>query len=60
MKAERKDGWVVVPGYGSEKVAKGEAFAIRLQEPTGCLIADRRNGRLTDASELGQEMMAAG
>ncbi len=44
--AERKDGYVVLPWYGLGPVDLSEAFALRLHEMTGCLIAHRRNGRL--------------
>jgi hypothetical protein len=36
-------------------VEVSEAFALRLQELTGCLIADRRNGRLIEPGALSQE-----
>ena len=48
VKVERKDGYVVLPWHGLGSVEASEAFALRLHELTGCLIADRRNGRLIE------------
>lgn len=50
LKIERQDGYVVVRWHGREDAERGEAFAARLQAETGCLIADRRNGRLVELS----------
>jgi hypothetical protein len=46
--AERKDGYVVLPWHELGPVDAREAFALRLHELTGCLIADRRSGRLIE------------
>jgi hypothetical protein len=46
---ERKDGYLVLPWHGLGSVEAGAAFAFRLHELTGCLIADRRNGCLRGA-----------
>jgi len=48
LKISRRDGYVVVPWHGRENAASGEAFAARMQVLTGCMVADRRNGRLVD------------
>ena len=41
-------GCVVVPWLGREDGERGEAFAALLQAETGCLVADRRNGRIVE------------
>jgi hypothetical protein len=46
LQVEERDGYVVAPWHGREDGARGEAFAARLQAETGCLVADRRNGRI--------------
>ena len=51
LKCEEHDGYVVAPWHGREDGERGESFAARLQAETGCLVADRRNGR---SVELGQ------
>ena len=51
LKVEERDGYVVAPWHGREDGERGQAFAARLQAETGCLVADRRNGRIV---ELGQ------
>jgi hypothetical protein len=48
LKVEQRDGYVIVPWHGREEGDRGEAFAARLQAETGCLVADRRNGRIVD------------
>ena len=55
LKVEVRDGYVVVPWHGREDGERGEAFAARLQAETGCLVADRRNGRIV---ELGRAVAA--
>jgi hypothetical protein len=50
--AEYKDGYVVLPWHGLGPVDVSEAFALRLYELTGWLIADRRNGRLIEPGAL--------
>jgi hypothetical protein len=59
IKAERKDGHVILPWHGLGPVGTSEAFALRLHELTGCLIADRRNGRLIEPEALSQKQKAA-
>jgi hypothetical protein len=56
--AERKDGYVVLPWHGLGPVDVSEAFALRLHELTGCLIADRRNGRLIKPEALSRKKRA--
>ena len=48
LKVERRDGYLIAPWHGREDGERGEAFAARLQAETGCLVADRRNGRIVD------------
>jgi hypothetical protein len=43
---------VVLPWHSLGPVSLSEAFALRLHELTGCLIADRRNGRLVEPTAL--------
>jgi hypothetical protein len=56
--AERKDGYVVLPWHGLGPVDVSEAFALRLHELTGCLIADRRNGRIIEPEALARKKRA--
>ena len=48
LKVERCDGYLVAPWHGRQDADRGEAFATRLQAETGCLVADRRNGRIVE------------
>jgi hypothetical protein len=59
IKAERKDGCIVLPWHGLGPVDLREAFARRLHELTGCLIADRRNGRFIEPEALSGKKRAA-
>ena len=59
IKAERKDGYMVLPWHGLGPAGLSEAFALRLHELTGCLIADRRNGRLIEPEALAGKKRAA-
>jgi len=59
VKAERKDGYMVLPWHGLGSVDASEAFALRLHELTGCLIADRRNGRLIEPEALSEKRREA-
>jgi len=52
INAEHKDGYMVLPWRGLGPVGVSTAFALRLHELTGCLIADRRNGRLIEPEAL--------
>src|SRR3954447_14389801 len=45
---QERDGYLVAPWHGRNDGERGEAFAARLQAETGCLVADRRNGRIVD------------
>jgi len=44
-----------LPWHGREDGERGEAFAARLQAETGCLVCDRRNGRI---AELARELVS--
>lgn len=55
LKIEMQDGYIIAPWHGREDGERGEAFAARLQAETGCLVADRRNGRIV---ELGRSKVA--
>jgi hypothetical protein len=48
LNVERCDGYVIAPWHGRQDAAREEAFAARLQAETGCLVADRRNGRTVE------------
>lgn len=48
LKVERRDGYLIAPWHGREDAERGEAFAARMQAETGCLVADRRNGRIVE------------
>lgn len=52
LKVEELDGSVVAPWHGREDADRGEAFAARLQAETGCLVADRRNGRIVEPGRV--------
>ena len=51
LKVERRDGYLVAPWYGREDGERGEAFAARMQSEIGCLVADRRNGRIVELEQ---------
>ena len=59
IKAEHKEGYMVLPWHGLGPAGVSEAFALRLHELTGCLIADRRNGRLIEPEALAGKKRAA-
>ncbi|WP_165235227.1 hypothetical protein [Aquisphaera insulae] len=52
LKIEECDGYVIAPWHGREDAERGEAFAARLQAETGCLVADRRNGRIIEMGQV--------
>jgi hypothetical protein len=52
LTVEERDVFVVAPWHGREDAERGEAFAIRLQAETGCLVADRRNGRIVELGRV--------
>jgi hypothetical protein len=55
LKVEERDSYLIAPWHGREDGERGEAFAAQLQAETGCLVADRRNGRIV---ELGRAKVA--
>jgi hypothetical protein len=59
VKAEHKDGYIVLPWHGLGPKGMSEAFAFRLHELTGCLIADRRNRRFIEREALSGRKRAA-
>jgi len=46
------DGYIVVPWQGGWRNRAAEEFALRLQQETGCLIADREHGRVIEPEQL--------
>jgi hypothetical protein len=52
LEVEGRDGYLIAPWHGREDGTRGEAFAARLQAETGCLVADRRNGRIVELEPL--------
>lgn len=52
LKVDQRDGYVVVPWHGKPDAMRGEAFVARMHAETGCLIADRRNGKMIDPLTL--------
>ena len=58
LKIEWRDGCLIVPWHGREDGERGEAFAARLQTETGCVVADRRNGRVVKFSRIASERVA--
>jgi len=48
LKVEEREGYLIAPWHGREDGDRGEAFAARLQAETGCLVCDRRNGRVVE------------
>lgn len=58
LKVERRDGYLIAPWHGKEDAGRGEAFAARLQAETGCLVADRRNGRIVELGRIEAERAA--
>jgi hypothetical protein len=58
LKVERRDGYLIAPWHGREDADRGEAFAARMQAETGCLVADRRNGRMVEPGRVAAERAA--
>ena len=58
LNVDRRDGFLIVPWYGREDGERGEAFATRIQAETGCLVADRRNGRIIELERVAVERVA--
>jgi hypothetical protein len=52
LEVERHGGYLIVPWHGREDAERGEAFAARIQAETGCLVADRRNGRIVELTRV--------
>jgi hypothetical protein len=47
-----EDGCVILPWKGGRTNHIAEEFAIRLQQETGCVLADREHGRVIEAGQL--------
>ncbi len=47
-----EDGCIILPWKGGSTNRAAEAFAIRLQEATGCTLADREHGRVIEVGDL--------
>lgn len=58
LEIQRCAGYVIAPWHGREDGERGEAFAARLQSETGCLVADRRNGRIVELQQRVSERAA--
>ena len=58
LNVDRRDGFLIVPWYGREDGERGEAFATRIQAETGCLVGDRRNGRIIELKRAAVEKVA--
>ena len=54
LSVEQRAGYLIAPRHGREDAERGEAFAIRLQAETGCLVADRRNGRIVELGRVNE------
>jgi hypothetical protein len=59
LEIERRDGYLIAPWHGREDAERGEAFASRMQAETGCLVADRRNGRIVELRQKVREKVAS-
>jgi hypothetical protein len=51
-KVRFEDGCLILPWKGRTTNRVTEAFAVRLHEATGCMLADREHGRVVEAGEL--------
>jgi hypothetical protein len=51
-KVRFEDGCVILPWRGGTRNRVSEEFAIKLQEATGCMLADLEHGRTVKAAEL--------
>lgn len=49
---EFHDGYVVVPWLSHGTTKLSEEFALRLQQETGCVLADREHSRIVDPQHL--------
>ena len=52
LNVEHRDGCLIAPWHGRDDAERGEAFAARIQAETGCLVADRRNGRVVELAPV--------
>ncbi len=52
LEVEQRDGYLVVPWHGREDAERGEVFAERIRNETGCSVVDRRNGRIVELGRL--------
>jgi len=60
-KVEIEDGYIVCPWrIGGYRNRAAERFAIRLQQETGCVLADREHSRIVDAAQFAEREPAAG
>ncbi len=55
LKVERRDGYLIAPWHGREEGERVEVFAVRMRAETGCMVADRRIGRIVDLSQAVQK-----
>ncbi len=51
LEVDRRAGYSIAPWHGREDGERGDAFAGRMQAETGCLAADRRNGRIVELKQ---------
>jgi hypothetical protein len=58
LKVQRRDGGLIAPWHGREDAERGEVFAAHVQAGTGCLVADRRNGRIVEMGRTASERVA--
>ncbi len=58
LKIEQRDAYLIAPRHRREDAERGEVFAAHVQSETGCLVADRRNGRIVELGRLVSERVA--
>jgi hypothetical protein len=51
-RVEFYEGYIAVPWLGGGTNYVAEEFAVRLQEETGCVLADREHGRVIEFEQL--------
>jgi hypothetical protein len=54
LKVDHQDRYLIAPWHGREDGQRGEAFAAQMQAETGCLVADRRNGRVVELARASE------
>jgi hypothetical protein len=60
-RVEFQDGYIICPWrIGGYLNRAGERFALRLQQETGCVLADREHSRIIDAAQFAEREPAAG